>query len=355
MRRLVVLLVAVALALGGCGVAPSPDAEIGALAEELADCPRPAGQRGERPALGEMFVEGISQWLRVEEVLEQDTESAIDNLGQPSRLLVVDPTLGEEPFEVSSLVNWSYWPGITWAADNGAETWLAIAEEAFFEGPNPVLFTMLVLPDGKVFFPGYCAQENIYEELHEAYGDDLDTVMGSAIGLTGNDLAEALGVAQVDEPAEEHVILNPEYVPSEVLLAMRFASLHLKVSRALGDDFTLCTKVPAGWNDCMVLDEVAAGRGYVVDAYLDTPSLEFWLMDGAARLDEPIAHLATLDLPAEFGDTDVALRVEVDFDFPDDPTEATVRLVEILPLDELDVTDENWTAVHPSGTVQEAP
>ncbi|MEZ5176673.1 MAG: hypothetical protein R2823_10820 [Acidimicrobiia bacterium] len=319
----------------GSGSALLPaDATIGELAATFSVCPEPL----DAIAPAAEYLEEAIGWMKVDRVVRHSDDP---DRTLPATVLVqgVDSTTEEE---VS--IHGSYWPGIEWALASGGQVWFAMGDPEMLAFDNMVLYVLTYTPDGKAFFPGRCQHDILYKPLVQALGEEFDARMNAIPGKTGDDLVIALRGQLPVEPPDDVVILNPETAPEKLLESLQFAVVHVTLNAALGPDYTICTYVEAGWNDCFVPDSDAVTIGYAVDAYLDdTGVLEVWLLDSNANLLEPIELLGTVNVPASLADTEeIAMRIEVDTAQLSKGEPGTADLVETIPLADLDIEDPDW-------------
>jgi hypothetical protein len=87
-------------------------------------------------------------------------------------------------------VHFSYWPGVDWALAHNADVWFGLADasdrETYgYEVDGVAEFALVILGDGRAFFPGNC---RVYEALAGSLGSDLNPLLSTAPGLVGPDL-----------------------------------------------------------------------------------------------------------------------------------------------------------------------
>lgn len=344
----VVSISAIALLVASCGAAStgsglSADADSAALIEAFAPCDSDA----EFVPPAEFLVSSADRWLRVTRIVDRPDDAWEDG-GQVD--LEAVPFGGSEP-AIESVLMWrEHADGVEWAIASGAEPWVVMPppEALFIDGL--IGFTMVVPDDTAPFFAGPCAFDFIQGPLERMLGDRSEETLRAIVGKTGDDLAGLLGlplstdtVPPVDPDLQ---VLNPQDAPAELLDSLRTASVQYLLDVPLGDEYTICSRIAAGWNDCFVPDDKSASRGYGMGVYLDeTGVLEVWLMDRSANLANPIQLLGTIQVPATLADLDsLAMRVELEVASLERPV---VTLVEAIPGDQLDFTDPEWSAYNP--------
>ncbi len=358
------LLLACLAALGaGCGEAgeswPSPGAPIEALADAFAPCADPTDDIAE--AVGSI-AETVG-WIEVGGVVEHPSGAEGEQATLPATVTVLSATGMAhglvEPDDDTAVVDVhdSYWAGVDWALENDAGVWFGLADPAYTEG-DTVAVVVVVLPDGRVFFPGDCSHDTLYAPMAMAYGGGLDAVVRDALGEDGDALADALHYdADPEEERSDIVVLNPETVSPQVLEELRSALLAVRISEPLGEGYTVCPKVVAGWNDCFMADERAAGDGYTTLAYHDGGPIEIWLLDGSANLTRPLALLGVVEIPEALASEEgVALHLAIDthgvtaLDVGD-TRGGRVQLLEALPIVVFEREEPGWPGMGPAGTV----
>lgn len=205
---------AISLVLGGCGQPidgldtgatatdlPSSDAPIETLASVFASCSEPPDLAAEAFS----FIAATQGWIRVTAVLGADRRPEGD---APTPTAVVrvaeakgtgEALEGAEQGVVDAVVHSSYWKGIDWALSKSADVWLALADPAWVDMDNMVSFVLIVLPDGRVVFPGDCQHQILYMPLERALGERMDSTLRTAAGRVGEDLSEALRAGLADD------------------------------------------------------------------------------------------------------------------------------------------------------------
>jgi hypothetical protein len=148
------------------------------------------------------------------------------------------------------------------------------------QGTEGIVGVVLVtLPDGRVFFPGRCQHDILYQPLAAMFGSDVDTVLRTVPGLLGDDLRAALRVEEPPPAGEEVMILNPQDAPADLLASLRTAGVHFKLSKPLGEAYGIATRIAAGWNEGFNASMPGVATGVAIGAYLDEGPLEVWLLD----------------------------------------------------------------------------
>ncbi|SBS71712.1 hypothetical protein [uncultured Microbacterium sp.] len=197
---------------------------------------------------------------------------------------------GEEKVRLHS----SFWPGIEWALAHNATVWLAMADPELWI-PNTVDYVMIVTEARQVFFPGDCLDEVLRVPLREALGTEANAVLAGLPEVAPGETRAYLGIEEPAEPEPDpdHTILNPDDVDASVLDPLTPIGVNITTTGAIGDGitFTICTRISAGWNDCIVADE-RGNQGWNISAYVDdTGELEFWLLDADANVSKPLGKL----------------------------------------------------------------
>lgn len=197
--RAALLAAMAAVALAACGQdGPGselpPDASIEELARAFAPCDDPP----DLVASAVDFVAGTAGWLHVTGVVEAAREDGPERA--PARVsAAADSTVPAAPGEVEVLAHRSYWPGVEWALTNDADVWFALADPEAVGADNRVSFVLVILPDGRVFLPGVCQHDVLYQPLARAFRDGLDATMRDAAGRVGDDLYAVLLAGQVQQ------------------------------------------------------------------------------------------------------------------------------------------------------------
>ncbi len=370
-RRTLVGTVALALvALAGCAQAgpPGADASVEDLNRAFAACDYEPSHSVSPPQAVE-FLAGAQSWLNVTNVVAANRDGTLNTETKPSTVVGSFAGSGKEE-EVVLSAHFSFWPGVDWALSNSAQVWFAVADPTGrsdtygYDVVGVVDYVLVVLPNGRIFLPGYCQRTNLYVPLAAALDGDLDEVLRGAPGLVGDDLRKLLRVPPPvpEEPAAEPVvILNPQDAPAELLASLRVALVHITLTEPLRN-YVLATKIETGWNEGFPTDETAARTGYASNAYRDEGPLEIWLLDSRGDVVRPLALLGTIDIPSSLaGERGLALRVEIDVagltgaDIASRGANGVmVDLVEAIPGDEFDINDPEWPALW-EGSVHTEP
>ena len=166
-------------------------------------------------------------------------------------------------------------------------------------GDDFYLDTIVVTPsDEPAFFAGLCTHMALFEPFQALNGENTDKLLRELPFMTSQQRAEAVGI-RPQEPVPEVVILNPEDVSEEVLLALQYVSVSVQLDEGLlgNEGKTVCFKSTPGWNDCVILDKATSEFGVDIDAYVDRDGVvEAWLMDERAMLTDPLELLGSFTL-----------------------------------------------------------
>ncbi|MCU4672904.1 hypothetical protein [Microbacterium fluvii] len=192
----------------------------------------------------------------------------------------------------------SFWPGIEWAFNNDAKVWLAMADPEYWE-QGTVGYVLVETAGGEVFFPGECLDEILRIPLHDELGPESDKLLAGLPLVEPGKVRDYLGIEDA-APEEQHpdrVILNPDDVDAAVLEPLTLIGIYLKTSGEIGDGtFTICTRIPAGWNECVMADEKSTLDGWNFNAYIDdSGELEFWLLNGDADVSQPFGKIGEVN------------------------------------------------------------
>lgn len=339
----VVILLVASCTVGPPGSGLPADTDAATLIETFASCSRP-GEFWEEPA--EALVARADRWLRVTRIIDRP-DGAWEG-GDQVELEAV-PFAGGDPATESVIMSHDHADALHWAIATGAEPWVVMPPPDAPTIDGLIGFTLIVPQDTAPFLAGPCAFYYRQGPLEEMLGDRSEETFRAMVGKTGDELAELLGVAVASAtvaPVDPDLqVLNPQDAPAELLDSLHTAGVEYLLDVPLGSDYTICSRIAAGWNDCFVPDAKSATLGYVMGVYYDdTGVIEVWLMDGSASLVNPIQLLGTIQVPEELADLDkLAMRVELEVASLERPV---VTLVEAIPGDQLDIYDE-WTSLNP--------
>lgn len=193
----------------------------------------------------------------------------------------------------------SFWPGIEWAFKNDAKVWLAMTDPEYWE-PGTIEYVLIETAGGEVFFPGECLEEMLRIPLENELAPDSNTLLAGLPLVPPSEASEYLGIEEAtpEEPHPDRVILNPEDVDASVLEPLTLIGMHLTTNGAIGDGtFTICTRIPDGWNECVMADDQSV-EGWNFNAYIDdSAKLEFWLLNGDADVSQPLGKIGEIDVP----------------------------------------------------------
>lgn len=133
-------------------------------------------------------VASADRWFHYEASVQRDAPP-----GAPKIATVVVREYGSsEPQEEQFGIHRSYWPGIDFTVEAGGSVW--IGSSAPGTSAYPVWFVLSVLPDGRVFFPGECQHDLLYEPLEQILGEDFDVVLRSLPGASKAQIRAAVGL-----------------------------------------------------------------------------------------------------------------------------------------------------------------
>lgn len=184
--RLSIVPLVILLAACGSSGPPGPDASIEDLNAAFGNCSE--GDDWGGPAAA--FVD-VQQWVRVSRVVSANRDGTVRTPTVPSTVVAADGATH------TLSVHFSYWPGVDWALANDAGAWFGIADPSIretygYEVDGVVEFALVVLADGRAFFPGNC---RLYEALASVLGSDVNPLLSTAPGLVGADLLAHLRLA----------------------------------------------------------------------------------------------------------------------------------------------------------------
>lgn len=193
----------------------------------------------------------------------------------------------------------SFWPGIEWALKNDAKVWLAMADPEYWV-PGTIDYVLIETAAGEVFFPGECLDEVLRIPLENELAPDSNAVLAGLPLVAPGEVKEYLGIEEVtpEEPGPDRRILNPDSVDASVLEPLTLIGMHLTTNGAIGDGtFTICTRIPDGWNECVMADDQSV-EGWNFNAYIDdSEKLEFWLLNADADVSQPLGKIGEIDVP----------------------------------------------------------
>lgn len=256
------------------------------LGQAFSACPGGAGEG----ASALETVAATTEWISVA-ALNADQPPAA---GEGTTDVTVTTVDGEEE---KVRLHSSFWPGIEWAFAHNSTVWLAMADPELWI-PNTVDYVMIVTEAREVFFPGECLDEVLRVPLQEALGTDASAVLAGLPEVAPGEVRAYLGIEKPadPEPDPDRTILNPDDVDASVLDPLTPIGVNITTTGAIGDGltFTICTRIPAGWNDCIVADERGTDGAHISAYVDDTRELEFWLLDADANVSKPIGKLGQI-------------------------------------------------------------
>lgn len=284
--------------------------------EELAKVLAPCDHEVDAVANAVEFLAATHQWWQVRSVISMTPASRDGEVqSNPATFEVSD---GRSTRKLETRIHSSFLPGIRWALSAELPVWLAMADPEMYEG-DIVAAVITFNARGEAFFPGECQDVILRAPLAAEYGKDVNDVLSDAVGLRGDDLRAVLRLSGVGAAAEygahpggpREVFLNPQESDPRILEGLDLVSFDVSVTTDLGGEFTLCTRIERGWNDCIPLDAQAV-KGDWLSAYVDGSSrLEFWVLDEHANVVEPVLRVGEVSIPD--GQRDQApFRVHVD-------------------------------------------
>ncbi|MFT4229509.1 MAG: hypothetical protein QM602_04390 [Microbacterium sp.] len=113
------------------------------------------------------------------------------------------------------------------------------------------------------------------------------------------DVRDYLGIIDPEPEVQDpdRLILDPETVDASVLEPLTLIGIYLKTNGAIGDGtLTICTRIPAGWNECVMANETSSVKGWNFNAYVDdSGELEFWLLNGDGDVSQPFGKIGEVD------------------------------------------------------------
>ncbi|WP_434810420.1 hypothetical protein [Microbacterium sp. bgisy189] len=196
----------------------------------------------------------------------------------------------------------SSWPGIEWGFENDAKVWLAMADPEYWT-PGTVYFVLIETADGEVFFPGWCGDETLRIPLEAELGPESDELLAGLPLVAPDDVRDYLGIVDPEPEVQDpdRLILDPEIVDASVLDPLTLIGIHLKTNGAIGGGtLTICTHIPAGWNECVMADETSSVKGWNFNAYVDDSGvLEFWLLNEDGDVSQPFGKIGEVDTGGE--------------------------------------------------------
>lgn len=305
-RRPALLMLSTAATLLGCSSAESVQPAQGSMSATMSEAAQ-LGDRfgscseapGESPGL--LMLEGAQGWIHVARVRDATRQPDGTRYTFPAVLESAPDSSVAQGSQVTLEMHSSYWPGIDWALKNRAEVWLPLSDLPRADSPGKIISAVIFPPGGGVFFAGDCGQEVLGEQAAAVWGERADDELKAARRLTGPELQSSLGLSEEQPPGETWRLLNPADVEVDVLEAMDQALITATLDASIPkeDRLTICPKSRIGWNDCVLLDQ-PWNKEVAFQVYFDAQApLEFWLMDEGARLDNPVAKLGAVAIPAK--------------------------------------------------------
>ncbi|HEX8004774.1 MAG TPA: hypothetical protein VF519_18965 [Mycobacteriales bacterium] len=146
---------------------------------------------------------------------------------------------------------------------------------------------------GEFAFLGRCAGFTLTEPVTAHLGARAGGVVAGLVGKPPAAIRVAFAPPEVTAaPRPRPARLHEGRVDPSVLKPLRDGFLRLSVPESWRGPYTVCTKIPQGWNDCVDLSS-AETAAISVGMFHDpaAPTVELWLLDRDATLTRPIAHL----------------------------------------------------------------
>lgn len=309
-RRVVSLIVLAVAAIAWTGCAgPSSNRNQTGIASS-ADAARQFGACGSEEGAADFapvdsFLGYAERWLEVTRVDQEASLHAVPTSGTTGEVAmsVAPYDTASQSFAITTqaealVVHSSMLPGISWGLAQGARVYVALASKNLER--EMVAYAIVEMPDGTHFFPGECNYEALTLPMERMLGSQYDSAVASIIGLTdAAQIAKVLTSSMANpagSPTGSPVILNPEDSPLDLLRSLGRVTLALHLPLDWTGPYTVCSKIPVGWNDCISLTK---GRVAVplVNAYTDDSEIvAFWILDENATLTHPLQKVGVIDL-----------------------------------------------------------
>lgn len=281
------------------GAAPadaSAETDVATLRRTFSPCPEGlADDRGD--AFG--LLAAVARWVRVESVTwAQPERSSTEDLVGEASLQTVG---GAQTVSMHR----SFMPGIDWTLKHGGVVDLGLTTPGDHRPDVLVLVAVATTRAGVVFFAGQCQEAALRGPLTLRFGAGLNAALAGLSGEPVDAVRRRLGptTPRPSTTSAATRVLAPGAAPAELLASLHPFGVDLVLARPLGPDRTVCTRIAAGWNDCVSADGEVSG-------YLDDSGrLEVWLLDGDADATRPLRRLGVVTLRP--GTTSVRLRVQV--------------------------------------------
>lgn len=267
--------------LAGCATTSPGAAPTSASVEEL-------GQKfGGCISGGESWLDAVDVFAGVDEWFEVDEIEGDRKVFDETNPITITSTSGRV---AEARMFGATWPGVDWGIETGADVWIATATRPV----DLVTVAMIVTPDGEVVFAGDCADE-MRKGLYEHLGDKAPELLAQVPSTPPEEVYALLGYPDptvTAPPIDEVVILNDESTDPSVLEGLHGIELTIAISDVVGaGEYTICTEITAGWNDCIMADANAT-KGVDFPVWVDNSGrLVFWLLDADADTAHPLGKL----------------------------------------------------------------
>lgn len=275
------VMVALSLLSAGCSTGPRGP-EVTASAAELGRDLNPACPEGSNLIGAFDLVTGVDDWIHAVKV---EGDRNVTDARVPIEILDAEGNTTEARLYGAS------WRGLDWGLDNGADVWIGTSTLV----AGNVRLVMVVTPTQEVFFSGECS--DAYRQFfYDALGDRAGELLAGLPSVDPRKAYDHLGLPDPYAPEEpsdpEHVILNAENVDPATLGGLHGIELQVAITDVVGDGSPgICTKIEAGWNDCVQADADAVA-GLTIPVWADeSGQIEFWLLDRDGNVAQPLGRL----------------------------------------------------------------
>ncbi|MEE9416164.1 MAG: hypothetical protein V3V01_12840 [Acidimicrobiales bacterium] len=281
----------------------------------------------------------VEEWVHLRSVLQAERVDLATRLWSPATVLSTEG----KTYNIE--IHNAMWSGVDWALANGGAVWIALntpVKESEAAGIIPrSSYVIATDSSGVAFIPGACEYFTVYEPLAEQRGDaETQKLLLGIRGKTGAALNAALASPEpVGGGLEAVTLLHPGDVDEEFLESLTSGLFHFMLLSELAErDSVICTKIPAGWNDCLLASEALGGAA--IEGYLDeSGQVEVWQLDEVANPHKPIRLLGQFEISAaDMRGGELAMRIEIN------PSKASIDAVQVLEtIDMKDVDDStDW-------------
>jgi hypothetical protein len=179
-RTRALVIIASTLVVVGAGIAiamtvpappPAANASSAELGKRFGACPGGPNVITETMGSGE-YLPLVVGWYRIEGILTRDAGGD----GKLDLTTVVASGGGTEPVSKTTMsIPSGDYPGMDWGFSNNWTVWAAMGDAAT-DGPNRVLYTIVVSDDGRAFMAGECSDRDRLAVEHIAGPDALATM-----------------------------------------------------------------------------------------------------------------------------------------------------------------------------------